>query len=115
MKMNHRDTEAQRKIHGEMAFVLLSLFVCGHFSLCLCASVVRSCFFFSPAASGRLIFPPPEHSMLTLLGSPRRTCDGITRRETLAAGALTFLGGAFNLPSLLAAETFIKGHARTAR
>src|SRR5215204_4726555 len=42
--------------------------------------------------------------MLTLLGSPRRTCDGITRRETLAAGALTFLGGAFNLPSLLAAE-----------
>jgi hypothetical protein len=43
--------------------------------------------------------------MLTLLGSPRRTCDGITRRETLAAGALTFLGGAFDLPSLLAAES----------
>jgi len=42
--------------------------------------------------------------MLTLLGSPRRTCDGITRRETLAAGALTLLGGGFNLPSLLAAE-----------
>ena len=43
--------------------------------------------------------------MLTLLGSPRRTCDGITRRETLAAGALTLLGGAFNLPSLFAAES----------
>jgi hypothetical protein len=42
--------------------------------------------------------------MLKLLGSPRRCCDGLTRRETLAAGALTFLGGAFNLPSLLAAE-----------
>ena len=25
--------------------------------------------------------------MLTLLGSPRRCCDGLTRRETLAAGA----------------------------
>ena len=42
--------------------------------------------------------------MLKLLGSPRRTCDGITRRETLAAGALTLLGGGFNLPALLAAE-----------
>ncbi|MBA4065357.1 MAG: DUF1501 domain-containing protein [Isosphaera sp.] len=43
--------------------------------------------------------------MLTLLGSPRRTCDGVTRRETLAAGALTFLGTGFDLPSLLAAES----------
>jgi hypothetical protein len=42
--------------------------------------------------------------MLTMLGSPRRCCDGLTRRETLTAGALTFLGGAFDLPSLLAAE-----------
>src|SRR4051812_5148627 len=42
--------------------------------------------------------------MLTLLGGPRRCCDGLTRRETLAAGALTFLGGGFSLPSLLAAE-----------
>ncbi len=42
--------------------------------------------------------------MLTLLGSPRRTCDGVTRRETLTAGALTLLGSGFNLPSLLAAE-----------
>lgn len=42
--------------------------------------------------------------MLTMLGSTRRLCDGLTRRETLKAGALSLLGGAFNLPSLLAAE-----------
>src|SRR2546422_397791 len=42
--------------------------------------------------------------MLTLLGSRRRLCDGLTRRETLQAGALSLLGGAFNLPSLLALE-----------
>ena len=42
--------------------------------------------------------------MLTLLGSPRRCCDGVTRRETLKAGALSLLGGGFTLPNLLAAE-----------
>src|SRR5919201_5819292 len=42
--------------------------------------------------------------MITLLGSPRRCCDGITRRETLKAGALSLLGGFFNVPSLLALE-----------
>jgi hypothetical protein len=42
--------------------------------------------------------------MITMLGSPRRCCDGLTRRETLKAGALSVLGGCFNLPSLLAAE-----------
>jgi hypothetical protein len=42
--------------------------------------------------------------MLTLLGSPRRCCDGLTRRETLQAGGLALLGGFFNLPSLLALE-----------
>lgn len=42
--------------------------------------------------------------MLTMLGSPRRCCDGLTRRETLKAGALSLLGGAFNLPRLLALE-----------
>jgi hypothetical protein len=42
--------------------------------------------------------------MITMLGSPRRCCDGITRRETLAAGALTLLGGGFTLPALLRAE-----------
>lgn len=48
--------------------------------------------------------------MITLLGSKRRLCDGLTRRETLKAGALSLLGGAFNLPSLLAAEE--RQHAR---
>src|ERR1700739_5022070 len=42
--------------------------------------------------------------MLTMLGSPRLSCDGLTRRETLKVGALSLLGGAFNLPSLLALE-----------
>ena len=42
--------------------------------------------------------------MLTLLGSPRRCCDGITRRETLKAGALSLLASGFTLPNLLAAE-----------
>jgi hypothetical protein len=40
--------------------------------------------------------------MITLLGSPRRCCDGITRRETLKAGALSALGG-FGLPQYLQA------------
>lgn len=42
--------------------------------------------------------------MITMNGSPRRLCDGLTRRETLKAGALSLLGGAFNLPSLFALE-----------
>ena len=42
--------------------------------------------------------------MITMYGSSRRLCDGLTRRETLRAGALSLLGGAFNLPSLLAME-----------
>ena len=42
--------------------------------------------------------------MMTMLGSPRRCCDGVTRRETLKAGALSFLGGLFNQRSLLALE-----------
>src|SRR5687767_13401970 len=42
--------------------------------------------------------------MLTLLGSPKRTCDGLTRRDVLAAGALSVLGPAFTLPNLLRAE-----------
>src|SRR5438874_2804730 len=42
--------------------------------------------------------------MITILGSPRRCCDGVTRRETLKLGALSLLGGFFNLPSLLALE-----------
>lgn len=50
--------------------------------------------------------------MITVLGSKRRLCDGLTRRETLKAGALSLLGGAFNLPSLLWAEENRKAHVR---
>src|SRR5689334_1561191 len=49
-----------------------------------------------------------NQAMLTLLGSPRRFCDGLTRRETLKAGALTALGG-LGLPQLLAAEEAAPG------
>jgi hypothetical protein len=42
--------------------------------------------------------------MITVLGSPRLSCDGFTRRETLKVGALSLLDGFFNLPSLLALE-----------
>ena len=41
--------------------------------------------------------------MLTMLGSPRQFCDGVTRRETLKAGGIAALGG-FGLPQLLQAE-----------
>ncbi len=43
--------------------------------------------------------------MLTLLGSPRRCCDGLTRRETLQAGALSLLGGLFGSRARLPAAT----------
>ena len=36
--------------------------------------------------------------MLTVLGSPRTCCDGITRRESLQAGGLAMLGGMFGIP-----------------
>ncbi len=42
--------------------------------------------------------------MLTMFGSARRACDGLTRRETLKVGALSLLGPAFTLPNLLRAE-----------
>jgi hypothetical protein len=35
--------------------------------------------------------------MLTLLGRPRRFCDGVTRRQSQVAGGLSLLGGFFNL------------------
>ena len=41
--------------------------------------------------------------MLTMLGSKRRCCDGLTRRETLKAGALSALGG-FSLADYLQAK-----------
>src|SRR5438132_641153 len=43
--------------------------------------------------------------MMTVLGSPRLSCDGLTRRETMKVGALSLLGGFFNLPSLGALES----------
>src|SRR5689334_9012362 len=49
---------------------------------------------------------------ITMLGSLRRCCDGLTRRETLKAGALSLLGGAFNLPSLMALEARKKASDR---
>src|SRR5262245_19335088 len=49
--------------------------------------------------------------MLTMLGSPRQCCDGLTRRETLKAGALALMGG-FNLPDLLRAEAIRSADAR---
>lgn len=52
--------------------------------------------------------------MLQLLGSPRKCCDGMTRRETLRAGALTALGG-FGLPQLLAAKESGQAHAGRAK
>jgi hypothetical protein len=42
--------------------------------------------------------------MITMLGSSRRCRDGLTRRESLKAGALSMLGGGFTLPHLFAAE-----------
>src|SRR5438552_7476346 len=53
--------------------------------------------------------------MLTMLGSPRRCCDGLTRRETLKVGALSVLGGSFNLPGLLRAEESRPANARTGK
>ncbi len=41
--------------------------------------------------------------MLTVLGTPRRCCDGLTRRESLQAGALAVLGG-LGLADVLRAE-----------
>ena len=40
--------------------------------------------------------------MLTMLGSPKRCCDGVTRREALRAGGLALLGAGFQLPQRLA-------------
>lgn len=42
--------------------------------------------------------------MLTLLGTPRRFCNGLTRRDALKAGGLSLLGSAFGLPSLPEAD-----------
>lgn len=49
--------------------------------------------------------------MIRMLGSPRRCCDGITRRETLQAGALSLLGG-LSLEHLLAAAPVAPARGR---
>ncbi len=53
--------------------------------------------------------------MLTVLGHPRRFCDGITRRDALRAGALGLLGGFFGTPAGAAAEDLPRrgGRARS--
>lgn len=40
--------------------------------------------------------------MITMLGSSRTCCDGLTRRESLQAGGLAMLGGLFGLPPHIA-------------
>jgi hypothetical protein len=42
--------------------------------------------------------------MLTVLGNPRRFCDGITRRDALQAGSLGLLSSVFGLPALPEAD-----------
>lgn len=54
-------------------------------------------------------------SEITLLGSARRACCGPTRRETLKAGALSLLGGAFQTSRLLAFEVSPAQHPRPSR
>jgi hypothetical protein len=54
-------------------------------------------------------------TMLRMLGSPRRTAAGLTRRETLAAGALTFFGGGLNAANLIAAEQARLQHAQAGK
>jgi hypothetical protein len=50
--------------------------------------------------------------MITMLGSPRKCCDGLTRRETLQAGGLAMLGGLFGLPQQLATAAARDGSAK---
>ena len=43
--------------------------------------------------------------MIRMLGTARKCCDGLTRRETLQAGGLAMLGGMFGLPENLVAAS----------
>jgi hypothetical protein len=52
--------------------------------------------------------------MITVLGTARRCCDGLTRRETLRVGALSLLGGFMNEANLLALEQRPKASSRRA-
>src|SRR4051794_40487798 len=60
-------------------------------------------------------YEPGRLPMITMLGSKRRLCDGLTRRETLKVGALSALGGALSLPGMLWAEENRKAHVRSGR
>ncbi len=53
--------------------------------------------------------------MITMLGSPRKCCDGLTRRETLQAGGLAMLGGLFGLPPTAAAAAANANSQRPAK
>ena len=53
--------------------------------------------------------------MLKMLGSPRKCCDGITRRETRQAGGLAMLGGMFGMPANLASAVNNAPTKRSAR
>lgn len=50
-----------------------------------------------------------------MLGSARRACRGPTRRETLAVGSLSLLGGLFNTRALVALENSPHQYLRPAR
>src|SRR3954454_13322891 len=50
--------------------------------------------------------------MISMVGTTPLLCQGMTRRESLKAGALSLLGGFFNLPSLLAIEKSGSAHVR---
>lgn len=52
--------------------------------------------------------------MLTLLGTERRFCDGISRRDLLKAGSLGLLGTLFNLPTVSSAA-LVSTPSRTAK
>src|SRR5256885_17252798 len=53
--------------------------------------------------------------MITLLGRPRRFCDGLTRRELLQAGGASLLGGLLAAPSLHASESSSRTPGRAGR
>ena len=63
-------------------------------------------------ASHPLSLPPGGARMIRLLGSPRRCCDGLTRRETLDRRGPHPPRRGFTLPQLLAAEARKPADAR---
>ena len=52
--------------------------------------------------------------VLTVLGNPKRACDGVVRRDLLRAGTLSLFGG-MTLPNLLRAEQQVARQPRDAR